>query len=245
MKASAMTAGEVTIRWHGQACMEIVSPAATAVVVDPFDESIGLRLPDLEADVVITTHNHYDHANVAAVRGRPKVLHGVDADGRWATVSETVGDVRIRTVGAWHDELCGAKRGLTAIVIIETGGLVIVHCGDLGHVLSADHVRAIGPVDVLAVPVGGLYTVAAQEAREVVRQLAPRRAVIPIHYRVGPLALRLDPVDPFLEGWRHVRRLDTNEVRLAEGAAEPDPNGPEIIVLAWRSPDSPSRAERV
>ena len=229
----------VTLRWHGQSCITIVSPNETTVLIDPFEESIGYRLPDVEPDVVITTHRHYDHANVKGVRGNPRVLHGIGPDGAWVAIDETVGDVRLRTVGAYHDEVRGAKRGLVSIVIVETGGLHIVHCGDLGHILTPDQVCAIGTVDVLLVPVGGVYTVAAAEAREVVRQLAPHRAIIPIHYQTEPLTIKLDPLAPFLKGWRRVRPVESNEVRFEPGPVSPDPNRPEVIALHWRSHPQP------
>ena len=85
----------VTVRWHGQACVTVASPGGETVMIDPFDESIGYRLPPIAPDVVVTTHRHYDHANVAGVRGQPKVIQGLAEDGAWATIDETVGDVRL------------------------------------------------------------------------------------------------------------------------------------------------------
>jgi L-ascorbate metabolism protein UlaG (beta-lactamase superfamily) len=220
----------VTIRWHGQACVTVVSPGGSVILVDPFEESIGYTLPDVEPDAVVTTHNHYDHANVEGVRGEPTVLRGLRPDGDWADVDETVGDVRIRTVGTYHDEMRGAKRGRNAVVCLDAGGLSVVHCGDLGHVLSEAQREAVGPVDVLLVPVGGVYTVDAAEARKVVGQLEPARAVLPMHYATESLTIRLQPVDLFLKGWRHVQRSATNEVAFAPEAEPPDE--PEVIVLA-------------
>jgi L-ascorbate metabolism protein UlaG (beta-lactamase superfamily) len=225
----------VVVRWHGQACVTILSPSGTCLLVDPFDESIGHRLPDVEPDVVVVTHNHYDHANVEGVRGRPKVLRGVTPDGRWAAIDETAGDMHLRTVGTWHDEVRGAKRGLNSLVVVETQGMHVVHCGDLGHLLSDEQVRAVGPVDVLLVPVGGVYTVGAREAAAVVRQLGPRRAVIPIHFRTPPLTIRLEPVDSFLAGQPGVVRLESNELSVPLAPPETDPHSPRTVVLAWEA----------
>ncbi len=230
-----MSSDDVVIRWHGQACVTITSPAGVTVMVDPFDESIGHHLPDIRPDVVVITHNHYDHANVDGVSGSPTVLRGLTAEGEWATIDETVADVRIRTVGTWHDEVHGAKRGLNNLVLIDTGGMRIVHCGDLGHVLTDDQVAAVGEVDVLLIPAGGVYTLPPNEARTVIRQITPRRAVIPIHFQTEVLTLRLEPVEAMLKGLPVATRLQTNELRLPVGAAEMPPDGPEIVVLAWKS----------
>ena len=225
------------IAWYGQACIAFTSPAGTSVLVDPFDPAIGYRLPDLEPDVVVVTHEHYDHANVAGVRGHPRVLRGLAPGGRWADLDQTIGDVRIRTVGTYHDEVHGAKRGANSLVCLDLGGLKAVHCGDLGHLLADEQVRAVGPADVLILPVGGIYTLNADEARQVVGQLGPRLAVIPIHYKTDPLTISLEPIDPFLAGWKRVRRLQTNEVRLPL-QAPPGAREPEVIVLDYR-PASP------
>lgn len=230
----------LTLRWHGQACVTLASPGGTTVLIDPFDESIGHRLPRVEPDAVVVTHNHYDHANVDGVAGSPVVLRGLTPDGDWAEVVETVGDVRIRTVPTWHDELRGAKRGRNSMVVLETGGLSVVHAGDLGHVLSADQAPAVGAVDVLLLPVGGVYTVSPSEAREVVRQLAPRRMVVPIHFRTEPLTIDLEPVEAFLQGLPEPRRPGTNEVQVPLQAPEGRAGGPEIVVLDWR-PAGPER----
>jgi L-ascorbate metabolism protein UlaG (beta-lactamase superfamily) len=234
----------VIVRWHGQACATFVSPAGTTVLVDPFDESIGHRLPEVEPDAVVVTHNHYDHANVDGVAGSPVVLRGLDEAGEWADVDETVGDVRIRTVGTWHDEVRGAKRGRNSVVVMDLGGLNVVHAGDLGHVLSDAQVRAVGPVDVLLLPVGGVYTVSPAEAREVVRQLAPRRMVVPIHFQTEPLTLRLEPVEAFLQGLPEPRRTGTNEVFVPLKAPEGQGGGPDVVVLDWR-PGAGTREDSV
>jgi len=228
-----MSDPEVVIRWHGQACTSFISPGGVTVLVDPFDESIGYTLPAVEPDVVVVTHNHYDHANTDGVRGSPKVLRGLTPQGEWAEVDETAGDVRIRTVGTWHDEVQGAKRGRNALVVLEMGGVRLVHCGDLGHVLTDEQVRAVGPVDVLLIPAGGVYTLEPAEARQVVAQLGPRRLVVPIHFQTEPLTIHLEPVERFLEGFPSAERLDTNEVRVPVEPAE-ETAGPRVVVLDWR-----------
>ncbi len=229
-----MSDESVVIRWHGQACVTLVSPRGVTVLVDPFDESIGHRLPAVEPDVAVTTHNHYDHANVEGVAGRPTVLTGLTAEGAWAEVDHAVGDVRIHTVGTWHDEVRGAKRGFNALVVLEMGGLRLVHCGDLGHVLSPEQVAAVGRVDVLLIPAGGVYTLAPGEARQVVEQLAPRRMLVPIHYRTEPLTIQLQPVEAFLHGLPRARRPGTNEVRVPVAAPAGPSAEPNVVVLDWR-----------
>ena len=69
-----------------------------------------------------------------------------------------------------------------------------------GHRLTQAQIDAIGPVDVLLVPVGGFFTIDASGATEVMEQLQPR-VTIPMHYKTKDVTIRqLKPAQPFLAG---------------------------------------------
>jgi len=65
-------------------------------------------------------------------------------------------------------------------------------------VLTAEQVEELGNVDVLLLPVGGVSTINAPMAAEVVRQLEPK-IVIPMHYKTQALNRELEPVERFLK----------------------------------------------
>jgi L-ascorbate metabolism protein UlaG (beta-lactamase superfamily) len=79
------------------------------------------------------------------------------------------------------------------------GGVRFCHCGDLGIMLDRDQIEALGPVDVLFVPVGGVFTIDGPQALQLVAAINPRIA-IPMHFRVGGLSLSIQTIDRFLEG---------------------------------------------
>jgi len=56
------------INWFGQSCFKIQGEKSV-VVTDPFDNSYGLKLPRLSADIVTISHDHHDHNNVKSVKG--------------------------------------------------------------------------------------------------------------------------------------------------------------------------------
>ena len=58
--------------------------------------------------------------------------------------------------------------------------------------------RAIGAVDVVFIPVGGVFTINAQQAWQIATRLSPK-VVIPMHYRIRGLSLSLDTVEKFIE----------------------------------------------
>ena len=66
------------IVWHGHSLFHITTTSQknsqVRVVIDPFDESLGLRVPKLEADVLLITHQHHDHNNIKAVSGNPFLI---------------------------------------------------------------------------------------------------------------------------------------------------------------------------
>jgi L-ascorbate metabolism protein UlaG (beta-lactamase superfamily) len=133
----------------------------------------------------------------------------------------------------YHDDKRGAERGLDTVFIFEVGGLRIAHLGDLGHLLTDDQLSAIGSVDVLLVPVGGVFTIDGYYATRVVDQLHPRLVVVPMHYRTDAVTIKeLQPVEPFLERKANVKRLPGNTLALTPVKARP---AAEIAVLNYRA----------
>lgn len=179
------------IYFYGQSCLKLKGKAAT-VFIDPYKEEFtGLKLPkDLQADIAISTHNHDDHNNLEALTENPIKITG---PGEYE-----VKEVSIIGVSTFHDKEEGASRGRNTVYNISIDGLNVVHLGDLGHVLSEGEVDEIGATDILLVPVGGVYTIDAKTASDIVSQLEPK-IVIPMHYLVPNLKFELDPVEGFLK----------------------------------------------
>ncbi len=193
------------ITWHGHSCFT-VKDKHVAVAIDPFTD-IGLKDPALTADILLVSHDHFDHANTAAVAGDPYV---VDTPGEY----ESHG-VMIEGIPTFHDAKQGAERGRNTIFSFRIGGTHLVHLGDLGHTLGEDTVERLGDVDILFVPVGGHFTIDAKAAAEVVKRVQPR-ITIPMHYQVPKLKVKeLKPVDAFLkEVGGKVRKLDQKLFKL-------------------------------
>jgi len=215
--ARAQTPPVARLTWYGQSCFLLESAGGTRVVMDPIPGGIGYTPPvDLRADAVTISHEHPDHNNVLLVQGKPRVLRGLTADKKgWMKIDEKVKDVAIRSVGVYHDEEKGAKRGLNTVFLYEVSGVRIAHLGDLGHELSDQQLSGIGSVDVALIPVGGFYTIDAGKATRVIDQLRPRLIVVPMHYKTDVLTIKeLATVDAFLAGKPNVRRETGNSVAI-------------------------------
>jgi L-ascorbate metabolism protein UlaG (beta-lactamase superfamily) len=238
--ASRAQSPATKLTWYGQACFLLESKGGTRVVMDPIPGGIGYTPPTgLTADVTTVSHEHGDHNNVDLVGGKPQVLRGLNEDKKsWNTVTQKVKDVAIRSVGVYHDEEMGKKRGLNSVFVFDVDGVRLAHLGDLGHILTPKQVSEIGAVDVVLAPVGGFYTIDAAQATKVIDQLRPRLIVIPMHYKTDVLTIKeLAPVDAFLAGKKKVRRETGNSITLpaATTASKSAKAGAaEIVVLNYK-----------
>jgi L-ascorbate metabolism protein UlaG (beta-lactamase superfamily) len=242
--ATALTAGPHLARaasrpvayltWYGQSCFLLESASGARIVMDPIPTNIGYLPPaDLHADAVTISHDHPDHTNVALLQGKPRVLRGLTADKKgWVRIDEKVKDISVRSVGVYHDGKRGAEIGLDTVFIFETGGVRIAHLGDLGHPLTDQQISAIGSVDVVLVPVGGTWTIDAQDATHVADQIRPRLMIIPMHYKTDAVTIKeLAPVDAFLAGRPNVRHEKSNRIAITGMRTKPSA---EVVVLDYK-----------
>lgn len=163
------------LKWHGHACFELTLDNGLTIVTDPFDETVGYPQCTVRADVALTSHGHFDHNCTSALRGNPRVI---DRAGDWA-----ISGAAISGVHSYHDPEKGTLRGENIIFCVEADGVRIVHLGDLGHMPETDAQKdIIRNCDVLLIPVGGTYTITAQQAAELIKTYAPKAAVA-MHYQ--------------------------------------------------------------
>lgn len=185
----------MNIIWHGQSCFQIIASRGknetVSVVIDPFEESIGLKIPKLAADILLVTHGHEDHNNIKAVTGNPFL---VSSPGEYE-----IKNVFVQGIPSWHDEKEGKERGENIIYAIEAEDLRICHLGDLGqNELTAEQLEKIGEIDILMIPVGGASTISAKETPKILSQIEPK-IIIPMHYHLPKLKYKLDDLDKFLK----------------------------------------------
>ncbi|MBN1319794.1 MAG: MBL fold metallo-hydrolase [Thermoleophilia bacterium] len=192
------------LTYFGHSCFLLQAVDGTRVILDPyrcgsFDGAIRYEPVDETADVVIASHLHDDHGATDTIAGSPRVLAH--------PVLETTGAVKITGVDVAHDECGGEKRGKNTIVVLDDGDVRVAHLGDLGHTLDEHMLKAIGPVDVVLVPVGGFFTIDHDEAAQVIESLDPK-IVVPMHYKTDKVDFPIAAVDPFLATQELVKRSD-------------------------------------
>jgi len=193
----------------GHASFKLRGKQAT-VVTDPYEgDGVHIKFPKhVEADILTISHNHRDHNATELVGGSPFIVRG---PGEYE-----IKGISIIGISSFHDTEEGKTRGLNTMYRIEIDGVKIAHLGDVGHVLSSVQVDLLDGIDVLMIPVGGMYTVDAEKASQIVSDIEPR-IVIPMHDARSNKELA--PLDAFLkllgkEGVLPVPKLTVSKDKL-------------------------------
>ncbi len=192
----------INIKWFGHSCFKITSNKGIVVVTDPFDPTVGYSPLDIEADIVTSSHSHYDHNYFKAIKGDFKIID--------KPKEYNVKDIIINGIRTFHDNVYGTKRGKNIVFLINMDGIKLCHLGDLGHTLTDKQLEEIGKVDVLFIPVGGYYTINNEEAVKVVKQLNPK-LTIPMHFKTPEIDFPITDEKNFLKELNG-RKISSNNI---------------------------------
>ncbi|MEG1547977.1 MAG: MBL fold metallo-hydrolase [Clostridia bacterium] len=210
------------IKWLGHSCFLLISENGVRVLMDPPSPVTGYTIEPVDTDVVTISHDHEDHNYYELAKGNPQCIK--DAG------KHTIKGVDITGIPVWHDEVHGAKRGPNMMYIVEMDNMRILHAGDLGHELDAQTAQAVGNIDVLLTPIGGVYTIDHNQAIDLANMLKPK-VVIPMHYKTPDVIYKLGGLLPFLNAAKDcaIHRLRQCEATLTKESLGND----RIITLAY------------
>lgn len=208
------------IKYLGHASFLITTDSGVKIVTDPYtpNERIKLAEPSETADIVTMSHCHGDHSNIACVKGNPQ---GIMGPGKW-----NIKGIEIQGIPTFHDNVGGQRSGPNTIYCFTADGLKVCHLGDLGHMLDASQIAAMGKVDVLLTPMGGNYTMDAVTATKLMNELKPA-VTVPMHYRNAKVDYPVEGVEVFTKDKKNVQVSEGSEITIEKGKL---PKG-EIIVL--------------
>ena len=203
------------IVYLGHSCFKILFDNGVTLVTDPY-KGVGYEMPKVKADVVTISHGHFDHNFLEAVSSYRLVANEAK--------KYAFNGIEIEGIESFHDPKKGALRGKNVIFKIKGDGITICHLGDLGEVYSTELAEKIGQVDVLFLPIGGTYTIDAEQAKEYAERLGVKK-VIPMHYRPNDGKLDIDEPSRFLglfekeqiqpfENGRNLTKKDLTEEKI-------------------------------
>jgi L-ascorbate metabolism protein UlaG (beta-lactamase superfamily) len=202
-------ASGVDVTYIGHASFLWTAPDDTRVLIDPYqDPEEGPAwfeddFPSVVADLAVSTHDHFDHNAVDKVPGSPVLLIG---PGEF----ETPG-IRVTAVPEVHASKWVMPNSL---VVVESGGVKFVHCGDNRFDLDQQAVEAVGQVDVVMVAVDdSQHLMTWDEVWHLAMDFSPR-VIVPMHYLL-PGVVKASSTLLGIENWLAylsddviVRRLD-------------------------------------
>jgi L-ascorbate metabolism protein UlaG (beta-lactamase superfamily) len=175
-RAAAGAEEAVSITFLGHASFLIESPDGVRIVTDYNDM---IRAP-VTPDIVTMNNAHPTHYSDSVEPGVKYILRGWDPAGGVATHRLEYRDVRVRNVPTNVREFGGTRYNGNSIFVFETADLCIAHLGHLHHTLTQTHLAEFGAIDIVMVPVDGVWTLNQDDMIEVLRQIRSK-IVIPMH----------------------------------------------------------------
>ena len=178
---------DVTLVWYGHDAFRVGGPPVT--YVDPW------RLPENVplADIILITHEHYDHCSpddvehilapdtiIVAPEAAMQKLKHIDAEKRVVRAGDrlTLGRLKLEVVPAYNiNKRFHPKKAGHVGYIMDFDGIRVYHAGDTDLIPEMASIRC----DVALLPVSGTYVMDAEEAAQAVEVIRPRLA-IPMHY---------------------------------------------------------------
>ena len=210
------------ITWYGMSCFRLTERGLATVVTDPYDHRIaGLEALKLKADIVTISHDAPGHNFESGVKGKSHVIR---TPGEYE-----IGGVFITGVQTNGHTKTEADEPRNTLYVFDFDGVTVAHLGDLRRVPSQAEIEALDNVSVALVPVGGGGGLTSAKATEVISLLEPN-IVIPMHYGMPGLNLKLAPVAKFLKEMGLAAAEPQPSLKITRGTL---PEETRVVVLAY------------
>jgi len=191
--------------YHGHGSLRFESKEGKVLYLDPFAGE-GYDLP---ADLVVITHEHYDHNAVDKVPLKPRtiIIRPKDSLQNGVYFSFDYFGFHIQAVPAYN---ANHNRNECVGYLIEVDGLKLYCAGDTS---TTDYMETIGKmgIDYAFLPIDGIYNMGPKEASDCARIIKPKH-LIPIHSKPGMLFDMKQTMQVDYEGAMLVRPGDNIEL---------------------------------
>jgi L-ascorbate metabolism protein UlaG (beta-lactamase superfamily) len=221
---AALAQDEVGLTFVGHATFLIETPQGIRIATD-YNDFVRPSVPPRIATMNKAHSTHFSRAPDPRIE---HVLRGWNPSGGPAHRDLAVGDVRVRNVST-NIRADGGRTEFdgNSIFVFETAQLCIAHLGHLHHTLSPEHLRKLGRIDVLLVPVDGGYTLETFDMMEVLKSInAP--LMVPMH-SFNPATL-----ERFLAAAREHYPVEFSDTASLTISRETLPRTPKVLVLPGR-----------
>jgi len=209
-----MKIDDVEIKWLGHSGFLIAPKAGNKkiIYIDPYNIKEGTE----KADLILITHSHYDHCSVAdmkkVIKEGTKIIIPADSQSKITRFNIPInieivepgdelnfGYIKISVLPAYNiDKPFHPKGEGWMSYLIKIGSVFIYHAGDTDVIPEMQKLTGYHQADkkiVALLPVGGRFTMSAEEAAEAASLIKPWLAV-PMHY--GGVVGAIDDAEEFL-----------------------------------------------
>jgi L-ascorbate metabolism protein UlaG (beta-lactamase superfamily) len=177
--------GPVRLEWLGHSSFLLTSPTGTRILTDPH-----AFYPLREGPDASTISNlHVTHSDVREIPGNPQLLWGLKREQGWNRLALMVGDIGVFNVPSYASRVEPEQSPIqNSMFVFRTGGLCLVHLGNLRHPLTPHQLQRLGRPDVVMIPADGSWTISFADVLTVIDQLRPS-LIVPMHIDTPQQAL--------------------------------------------------------
>lgn len=184
----------MNIQYYGDFCFKITTkPNGRAteditILTDIPEKSTGLRAPQVEAQIVLLSHQTRETLESSVMKGAPLIF---DAPGEYS-----VRGVTLVGFPSFRDTQNGSVNGRNTLFLVESEEMRLCFLGALGHELEPSVIEKLGDVDILFVAAAGTDTLALDQVDDLVRKIEPK-ITIPMHYAIAGMKTDLPDIKKF------------------------------------------------
>jgi L-ascorbate metabolism protein UlaG (beta-lactamase superfamily) len=188
--------GDIELKWFGHSGFMVKN--GKVIYIDPYKIKSGSE----KADMILITHSHYDHCSVSdmqqIIKEGTKIILTADSQSKITRFNVPIdiqivepnqelafGDIKISTFPAYNvDKSFHPKEEGWVGYLIKINDAIIYFAGDTDLIPEMQKLTGYNQPDkkfVAMLPVGGKFTMNAEEAAEAAKLIKPS-LTIPIHY---------------------------------------------------------------
>ncbi len=174
-----------TLLYQGHGSLRLTTASGKVVYIDPFMG--GDELYAEPADLILVTHQHYDHNQIDKMPHAPGCAIWQNMDSHPSPVTYLTstfldGELTVEAVEAYNHH---HKKDECVGYVVQVDGVSAYFSGDTGVTEQMRRDLCARGIDWVFLPGDGTYTMTETEAAELARSFGPQCHTVPIHLAPG------------------------------------------------------------